>query len=170
MKSQRQARFKLSKVATVSLAVALVFGFGFLAGYYCSRTPGGSKTYETERAEVMNVVDGDTITLRDGRSVRYLGIDTPETGEPYGGEATDKNKEFVQGQIVEMQRGIRDKDKYGRILRYVYIDGTFVNAELVAQGYARAYIFDQNERYSQVLVQLEQYAKFQKKGIWGNSN
>lgn len=115
---------------------------------------------------MVRVIDGDTIELANGSRVRYLGIDTPEVGEYYGAEATAKNKGLVEGKVVELQRGKRDQDKYDRLLRYVYIDGIFVNAELVAQGYAKAYIFDPNERYSQVLVQLEQYAKMKNRGLW----
>ena len=116
---------------------------------------------------VVRVIDGDTIELQDGRHVRYLGIDTPETGDFYADEATTRNKELVEGKIVELQRGKRDRDEYDRLLRYVYIDGIFVNAELVAQGYATSYIFDPDERYSQTLVRLEQYAKMKKRGLWG---
>lgn len=119
-----------------------------------------------EQALVSRVIDGDTIELQNGRRVRYLGIDTPESGEYYGAEATTRNKELVEGKVVELQRGERDEDEYGRLLRYVYVDGVFVNAELVAQGYAKAYIFDPDERFSQVLVQLEQYAKTKNRGLW----
>ena len=73
---------------------------------------------------------------------------------------------MVEGQCVELQAGNEDKDQYERLLRYVYVDGIFVNAQLVAQGYATAYIFDQTNRYSQVLVQLEQYAKLSGRGMW----
>ena len=120
-----------------------------------------------ETALVSRVIDGDTVELLDGRRVRYLGIDTPEIGERYYEEASDRNRELVGGKTVELQCGNRDEDVYGRLLRYVYIEGVFVNAELVAEGYARAYIFDHEERYSRVLLQLEQYAKLKKQGIWG---
>jgi len=119
-----------------------------------------------EQALVVRVIEGDTIELQDGRRVRYLGIDTPEVGEDYSTEATTRTKELVEGRVVELQSGKRDQDEYGRFLRYVYVDGVFVNAELVAQGYAKAYIFDADERYSQVLVQLEQYAKITRRGLW----
>jgi len=121
---------------------------------------------ETEQALVVRAIDGDTIELADGRRIRYLGIDTPEVGEVYGAEASAKNRELVEGKVVELQRGNRDLDEFGRLLRYVYVNGVFVNAELVAQGYATADIFDPDERYSQVLVQLEQYAKMSKRGLW----
>jgi len=121
---------------------------------------------EMEQVLVVRVIDGDTIELQDGHRVRYLGIDTPETGEFYADEATTRNRQLVEGKMIELQRGKRDQDEYGRFLRYVYVDGTFVNAELVAQGFAHAYIFDPDERYSQILVQLEQYAKMSKRGLW----
>ncbi len=151
-------RFVILAVFLMSLAVGL--GGGYILGHI-------SNTSQMEQALVVQVIDGDTIELADGRSVRYLGIDTPEIGEPYADEATARNRELVEGKVVELQRGKRDQDEYGRLLRYVYEDGVFVNAELVAQGYARAYIFDPDERYSQVLVQLEQYAKTTERGLWG---
>lgn len=115
---------------------------------------------------MISAIDGDTVELADGSRVRYLGIDTPELGEYYADEATARNRELVEGKVVELQSGKRDKDEYGRLLRYVYVDGVFVNAELVSQGYATAYIFDPDDRYSQVLVQLEQYAKMRQGGMW----
>lgn len=119
-----------------------------------------------ETALVARVIDGDTVELSDGRRVRYLGLDTPELGEPYSQEALSYNQELVEGKWVELQAGDRDKDDYGRLLRYVYVDGTFVNAQMIAQGYATSYIFDPNDKYSQVLIQLEQYAKSLNRGMW----
>jgi len=140
-----------------------VLAIGFAGGYLLGHT---SNTPDIEQALVVRVIDGDTIELQDGRRVRYLGIDTPETGEYYAAEATTRNKELVENKVVELQSGKRDQDEYGRFLRYVYVNGVFVNAELVAQGYATAYIFDPDERYSQILVQLEQYAKMRERGLW----
>jgi len=158
----RSKSTKLLVVATILLSIAVVLGVRY--GVWVS-----NQSPQIQEVLVTRVIDGDTIELADGSRVRYLGIDTPEVGELYGAEATARNKELVEGKIVELQQGKRDRDKYDRLLRYVYIDGIFVNAELVAQGYARAYIFDPDERYSQVLVQLEQYAKMSKRGLWGIS-
>jgi len=161
LKPELQTKYKTHKIL---IAVALVLGIagGLVIGYGLWH---GSDT--TENALVVSVIDGDTIELQDGRRVRYLGIDTPEAGEPYYSEATARNRELVEGKVVYLEKGKRDRDEYERLLRYVYVDGVFVNAELVAQGYAMAYIFDPDERYSQVLVQLEQYAKLKKRGLWG---
>jgi micrococcal nuclease len=167
LKSPHQVRFKFGKASVVLLTI-IGIATGFILGYLLKPN---SETILTEtafeQALVSRVIDGDTIELDNGSVVRYLGIDTPETNEYFFQEATDKNKELVEGKIVELQQGARDVDEYGRLLRYVYIDGIFVNAELVAQGYAKAYIFDPDDRYSQILVQLEQYAKMSSKGMWG---
>ncbi len=164
MKSKLRPKSKSNRLVLIA-AFVLVLAIGFGGGYTLGHT---DNTPQTEQALVVRVIDGDTIELADGNHVRYLGIDTPEVGEAYSSEATSRNKELVEGKVVELQQGKRDQDEYGRLLRYVYVNGVFVNAELVAQGYAKAYIFDPDERYSQVLVQLEQYAKMRQCGLWGN--
>jgi micrococcal nuclease len=151
---------RLILIAAIILGIAIGLGIGYPLWHT-------SDASDMEQALVVRVIDGDTIELADGSRVRYLGIDTPESGEYYASEATAENRELVEGNIVELQLGERDCDEYGRLLRYVYVNGVFVNAELVAQGYAQAYIFDPDERYSQILVQLEQYAKMKERGLWG---
>jgi len=150
------------------IAVVLLIGIGIGLGTGYGLWHSDDSVYE--QALVTSVIDGDTVELADGRRVRYLGIDTPESGEYYAEEATARNKELVEGKTVELQRGDRDQDEYGRLLRYVYVDGVFVNAELIAQGYAKAYIFDPDDRYSQILVQLEQYAKMREQGLWATES
>ena len=150
------------------IAVALLIGIGIGLGVGYGLWHSDNSIYE--QALVTSVIDGDTVELADGRRVRYLGIDTPESGEYYAEEATARNKELVEGKTVELQRGDRDQDEYGRLLRYVYVDGVFVNAELIAGGYAKAYIFDPDDRYSQILVQLEQYAKMREQGLWATES
>ena len=82
---------------------------------------------------VIRVVDGDTIEIEGGQKVRYIGIDTPETVDPsrpvgcYGKEASDKNKELVEGKIVRLEKDISETDRYGRLLRYIYVGDIFVN-------------------------------------------
>jgi micrococcal nuclease len=161
LKAQLKSKtLRLLLITTIILGIAIGLGIGYPFWHT-------TDVLEMEQALVARVIDGDTIELSDGSRVRYLGIDTPESGEYYASEATAKNRELVEGKIVDLQRGERDRDEYGRLLRYVYINGIFVNAELIAQGYARAYIFNPDERYSQILVQLEQYAKMKNLGLWG---
>jgi micrococcal nuclease len=86
---------------------------------------------------VVYVVDGDTIDVQLGdfiQRVRYIGMNTPERGEPCAREATAANMALVDGQTVTMARDVSETDRYGRPLRYVYAKGVFVNAALVADG------------------------------------
>ncbi|MCA9966666.1 MAG: thermonuclease family protein [Anaerolineales bacterium] len=90
-------------------------------------------------ATVTNIVDGDTIDVNlDGQivRVRYIGIDTPEYNEQCGSEATQANASLVAGRTVRMVKDVSETDRYGRLLRYVYVGNLFINAELVRQGLA----------------------------------
>ncbi|MCL0053044.1 thermonuclease family protein [Dehalococcoidales bacterium] len=102
--------------------------------------------------------------------VRYIGIDAPEIHpelEAYGMEALQANRELVEGKIVHLERDVSETDKYGRLLRYVYVDDVFVNAELVRQGLAQAKAYPPNTKYQEYLEKLEQQARLAGKGIWG---
>ena len=118
-------------------------------------------------AVVVTVIDGDTITLDNGETVRYIGIDTPETDECYGPEATEMNRDLVQGKTVILIGDVEDRGKYGRLLRYVIADGRFVNAELVRLGYAKAQSHGDNVMFQQVLTIFERYAYETGAGLWG---
>ena len=118
---------------------------------------------------VVRVIDGDTIEIAGGARVRYIGIDTPEVypqTEYYGPEAWVRNRELVGGEVVTLERDVTDKDRYGRLLRYVYIDSVFVNAELVRLGYARAISYPPDTKYQELLSQLEDEAREAKRGLW----
>ena len=122
------------------------------------------------QVKVVRVIDGDTIEIAGGAHVRYIGMDTPETYpkvEFYGPEAKAKNIELVEGKLVTLEKDVSDTDKYGRLLRYVYADGVFVNGELVRLGYAEAVSYPPDTRYRWQLEQLEKEAKAAKRGLWG---
>jgi len=119
-----------------------------------------------EVAVVTQVIDGDTIVIQGGRHVRYIGIDAPEEGEPYYLEAKRVNRELVAGKKVRLERDISETDKYGRLLRYVYVGDTFVNAEIVRQGYAWAKAYPPDVKYQPYLEAMEKEARQLKRGIW----
>jgi micrococcal nuclease len=123
------------------------------------------------QALVVRVVDGDTVEIEGGERVRYLGIDTPETWPPseaeyYGEEATEKNRELVEGEVVGLERDVKPRDEYGRWLYYVWRGEVMVNAELVRLGYAYAYNLPPNTRYRELFLRLESEAREQKLGLW----
>ena len=120
-------------------------------------------------ARVTQVIDGDTITVEGGYRVRYIGIDTPEIYpklETYGMEALEANRKLVEGKEVRLERDVSETDKYGRLLRYVYVDGIFVNAELVRQGWAEAKAYPPDIEYQDYLEELEAEARQAGRGIW----
>jgi micrococcal nuclease len=122
---------------------------------------------------VTQVVDGDTIEIDGGARVRYIGVNTPETVHPtkpvecYGKEASDYNKKLLEGGFVRLVRDISDTDKYGRLLRYVYLpDGTFVNFQLVANGYAYADTYPPDVAHAREFVAAQTAARTALKGLW----
>lgn len=117
-------------------------------------------------AVVTSVVDGDTIVLENGETVRYIGIDAPETNECYGAEATEMNRQLVEGKTVILIGDVEDRGRYGRLLRYVVADGRFVNAELVRLGYATAESYGDNLMFQQVLIIFQRYAYESGAGLW----
>ena len=86
--------------------------------------------------------------------------------ECYGPEATERNKELVEGKMVSLLQDGPDRDGYDRLLRYVFIDGTFVNGDLVWRGYAYARSYEDPPSLYQTLVQLERSARDGKRGLW----
>ncbi|MBD3183811.1 hypothetical protein GF312_16120 [Candidatus Poribacteria bacterium] len=115
---------------------------------------------------VSEVIDGDTIKLRNGRYIRYIGVDTPEIDEPYYQEAAEANKEFLKDMKVKLEFDVDFMDDYDRVLAYVYSNGIFVNAELVKSGYARASPYPPNTRYAESFKRYESEAKEKYVGIW----
>ena len=125
------------------------------------------------RVKVRWVDDGDTIVVAGGERVRYLGINTPEVahkdepGEPFGDEAKAFNKKLVQGRWINLELAEQQRDPYGRLLAYVFLaDGTFVNGELVRQGYAHLLRKQPKLRYWERLLALQRQALKEKKGMW----
>ena len=122
---------------------------------------------------VLKVIDGDTVVTSDGQKIRYIGIDTPEiyysrnSAEYFGYQAKDFNKKLVKGKNVKLEFDSEHFDKYDRALAYVYLeDGTFVNAELVKEGYARVMTIEPNTKYADLFKRLEKEAKAKKLGMW----
>ena len=139
---------------------------------------GGAVAAGPERiARVVRVVDGDTITVRlDGRveRVRYIGVDTPESKKPgtpvqcFALRASRENERLVRGERVRLVRDVRERDRFGRLLAYVYRarDGLFVNAALVRGGFARSLTVPPDVRFADRFVALAAEARRAHRGLW----
>lgn len=118
---------------------------------------------------VTSVVDGDTITLETGERVRYIGVDTPETyGTPecFGAEAKERNRTLVEGRTVRLVADVEDRDKYGRLLRYVWVGDSFVNDVLVRDGYASTLTIPPNVAYADTFRLAAAEARAAGRGLW----
>jgi endonuclease YncB( thermonuclease family) len=112
-------------------------------------------------AQVRRVIDGDTIDVflnDEVQRVRYIGMNTPERDEPCYDEATEANKDLVAGEIVLLVKDTSETDRFDRLLRYVYVDNTFVNAELVEQGFAEAALYRPDDEHYDMFREAEQVA------------
>jgi len=138
-----------------------------------------TKTASNEAFLVKKVIDGDTIVLENGKKVRYIGINTPELHHPrkeiecFAREAFEKNKELVLGKKVFLQKDFSEKDKYNRLLRYVFLDekmstdeGSFVNLYLVKNGFAYAATFPPDVKYVDLFLKAQNEAYQKNLGLW----
>lgn len=131
-------------------------------------------------ADVIRVVDGDTIIVNiSGKeeTVRLLLVDTPETVhptkpvQPFGPEASTFTKKLLTGKNVQLEMDVGERDKYGRLLAYLYVDDQMVNEILLERGLARvAYIFEPNTRYVDDFQTIQKQAQQQELGIWSIEN
>ena len=134
-----------------------------------SLPPAATATPAMTEARVTSVIDGDTIEVAlAGQTyrVRYIGIECAEPGL-YGSEqATQENRHLVEGKTVRLEKDVSETDQYGRLLRYVYVGGIFVNAELIRRGVATAWTYPPDVAYSDLFVQLEREAREDGRGLW----
>lgn len=128
------------------------------------------------RVKVTRVIDGDTIEIEGGLKIRYIGIDAPEATtslECFGREATNKNRELVEGRQVFLEKDVSETDKFGRLLRYVYlpageagINQNLINDYLVREGYSYASSYPPDVRYQDQLRQAQTDAQSNNRGLW----
>jgi endonuclease YncB( thermonuclease family) len=122
-----------------------------------------------DRFVVMRVLDGDTMELQGGDRLRMLAIDTPEKGEPLYDEATEFLARKALGQVAEIEYANKRRDRYGRLLGYLYVDTLFVNKAIIDSGYGCLYLFDDNELSSdqvRTMLDAQRSAIERRVGIW----
>jgi micrococcal nuclease len=164
-------------IAAVLVAIAVTRG--------CDSGGGSDEPAGPVSARVTHVVDGDTIDVRmptgDEESVRYIGIDTPETVKPDtpvqcgGPQAHEANERLVGERTVSLRFDAERRDVYGRLLAYVYLPAPrpgahalFVNAELVRRGLARTLTIPPNDSFAPLFARLAAAAGAAGRGLWGH--
>jgi micrococcal nuclease len=119
-----------------------------------------------ELLRVKQVYDGDTLLLEDGRKVRYLGINSPESLEPFFLKAKRLNESLVLRKKIRLEFDQERMDAYNRLLAYVHIGDLMVNAKLVREGLAHVFFIGPNRKYQSLLLQAQAEAKQHKVGFW----
>jgi len=159
------------------IALVAAFAVAALSIWRPDLPDAGSGPVPTADGTVTRVVDGDTIHVAvDGHdeSVRYIGVDTPESVKPgtpvqcFAKAASAANHRLVDGRRVRLEYDAERRDRYGRLLAYVYRagDGVFVNAALVRDGYARTLTIPPNVRFAERFGALAREAREQRRGLW----
>lgn len=149
--------------------------------YYFKKYPASHSSSTVESIplseQVLRVVDGDTIQLSNGEWVRYIGVDAPELRrkvgtrwvedpQPGAEEAYELNRRLVEGKRVRLDWDVERRDRFHRLLAYVFADNIFVNAELVKAGYATVFTHPPNVRYHQLFLDLQKEARMEQRGLW----
>ncbi len=162
------ARSRAGVVVALAAALAGSVGVGWWIGGTVARpTP----------AIVIRAIDGDTVVVRTGsgrtETVRLLGIDTPETHDPrkpvqcFGPEAAAYTKRALTGRRVRLELDVEARDKYGRLLAYVYLDREPYNERLLKLGYARLLVIPPNGSHARTMLHEEIDARAARVGLWG---
>lgn len=162
-KKSLKSKAKISRIALIPFAVLIS-----VLVLYRSIPPNFTSE---ESLFVKKVFDGDSILLLDGREIRYIGIDAPETfgkrpQEYYGREARELNESLVLGKEVRLEFDVEKKDSYNRTLAYVYLEDVMINLKMVEAGCALAVPYPPNLRYQEELCGAMLRAKEEKIGIW----
>lgn len=173
MKMPLRSRKKIAGLIVAGAAMLLLAFFGN------KQTPNGPVVRPTSGYRVTSVIDGDTIEVDDAgkiEKVRLLGIDTPELHDPrkpvqcFAAEASKKSQQLMDNQVVQLESDPSqgDRDKYGRLLRYVYLpDGRQINQLLVEEGYAHEYTYQsQPYKYQQQYKTAQTEARESSRGFW----
>jgi endonuclease YncB( thermonuclease family) len=125
----------------------------------------GNAIYTQEEMQVKRAIDGDTLEMYNGEKIRMLGINTPEKKEFYSLEATAFTQQLINKSIIVEYK---EKDKYGRILGYIFYNGENFNEKLISNGFAHSYFYDQ-DKYYEDFRGVEEFARNNQIGIWKHS-
>ena len=145
------------------------WGLAFGLDEYLKETEEETQDYDMT---VTEVVDGDTFYLGNGDKVRMLGINTPESGRPYSEEATEFLTNMILGKEVTLVNDSKngDSDSYGRLLAHVYVDGTFINYEIIKAGFAFWYPYTSGTDFDSEYEEAQDYASNNMAGLWTESS
>ena len=152
------------KLIIILVVIAFISTIGYLSftGFFIQ------KDYSGETSVVSRVIDGDTVELIDGERVRLIGIDTPEKGNKCYKESAIRLSELVEGKDVILERDVEDKDRYGRLLRFIFLYKENINVKLVREGLAKMYTIKPNVKYHEEIQEAFLSARTESGCLWSS--
>lgn len=177
--------FKLLRISRIFILYLLVFALAGCSLEEVNSIPSssssagqseGSEELQKVQVKVDRVIDGDSVVVSlhgQNEKVRFIGVDTPETvhpekGEqPFGKESSNYTKSRLEGQTIELEFDVQERDQYGRILAYIWIEDEHFNLTLVQEGYAVASTWPPNVKYADLYKTAQRAAREAEKGLWG---
>jgi len=176
-------KFKYYTLIVVALVIGVaIFNTGLLEkdSEVSTSVDQGKQTLESnenrvrgetsERVGVSRIIDGDTIEIDSGKRVRLIGIDSPERGAPFYFESKKGLEDMILKKQIRLEKDVSETDKYGRLLRYIYLENTFVNLEMLKQGYAVAWTVPPDVKNSSKFISAEKEAREKGLGVWATAN
>ena len=151
------------KTKTIAILLLIILSGIF---YYYLTEPTGNVIKEKQTAQVIRVIDGDTLETNLGK-IRLLGINTPEKKQPFHDEAEEFLNNLTLNKTVELE--ITGKDKYDRYLAYIFIDNEIINQKVLENGFANLYYYGKDQYYDQ-MKNSEEFARKNELGIWKKSS
>lgn len=174
-------KLKVNLYILIPLLTFFVSSYIYLLSFYLS-TPGtntdsnlqpqNNSQTQNSTEKVIRVIDGDTFEIEGGIKVRLIGIDTPEmknknkTIDCFAQEAKDMLTKLILNKNITLIKDVSETDKYGRLLRYVYIDNQFINDILVKEGYAKIATFPPDVKLTNTFLESERLARESNAGLW----
>ena len=177
----KREKKKLVKTLGPVIIIAILLLFGVInkedvLNMLNTTTQTATIVEDTGIYKVLRVVDGDTIEIDykgAKEKVRLIGVDTPESVHPdanknieSGKTASNYTKDLLDGKNITLEFDVQQKDKYGRLLAYVYLDGEMINKKLLAEGYAKLATYPPNVKYVEEFTKIQKEARENKKGLW----
>ena len=186
LKTKQKRQLLEISIFIVIIVIGLIFGVitkdDILAAFTAensnttTNTTTDKEDISNKTFKVLKVVDGDTIQIDyNGKKekVRMIGIDTPESVHPdetrnneNGKIASEYTKKLLTDKEVTLELDVQERDKYGRILAYVYLNGKMINKKLLEDGYAQVATFPPNVKYVKEFTKIQEKAKEAEKGLW----
>lgn len=173
------ARVKNSKNVVVATIIAVATFFYVLTGEDYLAVFDDAHVQSTEKSagvndvadgvyRVTHIVDGDTFDIDSGERVRMIGIDTPERGDVYYKEAKEYLTILIHGKNVRLAKDVSERDRYGRLLRHVYIDEQWINEKMIRDGFARLVTYAPDVSHVADFTRAERAAREEQIGLWRN--